>query len=75
MSIAQRGSHRGWKPPLSRGFEGGGAAPREILFGPYIRLGEPTYGFWSMVLDVMAFGQWYWMFQHVYICIVTLKGI
>ena len=29
--------------------------PREIFFGPYIRLGEPTYGFQSMVLDAMVF--------------------
>ena len=22
-------------------------------------------GFWSMVLDAMVFGPWYWMLQHV----------
>jgi len=37
----------------------------KIFFGPYIRLGEPTYGFWLMVLDVMVFGPWYFMLQHV----------
>ena len=34
---------------------GSKAAPREKKFGPYIRMGEPTYGFQSMVLDVMVF--------------------
>ena len=27
------------------------ATPREIFLGPYIRLGKPTYGVQSMVLD------------------------
>jgi len=32
-----------------------GQHPGKIFFGPYIRLGEPTYGFRSMVLDAMVF--------------------
>ena len=38
-------------PPL----RGSGQRPEKIFFGPYIRLGEPTYGFRSMVLDAMVF--------------------
>jgi len=34
-------------PPL----QGLGQCPTKICFGPYIRLGRPTYGFRSMVLD------------------------
>ena len=88
-SIAQRGGHRGGlreagRPPL----RGPGQRPRRNIFGPYMRLGRPTYGFvhgfrtwfltrwflvhgfgcdgfWSMVLDTMVFGPWYWMLQHV----------
>jgi len=33
---------------------GSGVVPQEIFFGPYIRLGRPTYGFRSMVLDASA---------------------
>jgi len=33
---------------------GFGATPREIFFGPYIRLGRPTYGF------VHDFRTWFW---------------
>ena len=63
-----------------------GSAPENFVFGPYIRMDIPTYGFVhdfthgfgcdgfrSMVLDVIVFGPWYWMLRHVYICIVTLK--
>ena len=38
-------------PPL----RGPGQRPGKIFFGPYIRLGEPTYGF------VHDFRTWYWM--------------
>jgi len=34
---------------------GSRAMPQEKTFGPYIRLGESTYGFRSMVLDTMVF--------------------
>jgi len=40
-----------------------GSASENFVFGPYIRLGEPTYGFVHdfshMVLDVMVFSPWY----------------
>jgi len=38
-------------PPL----RGPGQCPRKKKIGPYIRLGELTYGFRSMVLDAMVF--------------------
>jgi len=38
-------------PPL----RGPGQRPGIFFFGPYIRLGKPTYGFRSMVLDAMVF--------------------
>ena len=41
----------GRSPPL----RGSGQRPEKFFFGPYIRLGEPTYGFQSMVLDAMVF--------------------
>ena len=59
---------------VNRGFEGypkphfmgSGAAPRKNFgFGPYFRLGGPTYGFVhdfrTCFLDVMVFGPWYWV--------------
>ena len=70
----QRGGHRGGgSPPCLGGLRGAsspllrgpGQRPGKIFCGPYIRLGEPTYRFQSMVLDVMVFGPWYWMLRHV----------
>ena len=47
-----RGGLRGaGSPPL----RGSGQRPRKNLFGPYIRLGRPTYGF------VHDFRTWFWM--------------
>ena len=56
-----------------------GSALKNFGFGPYVRLGGPTYGFVhdfrtcfldamvfrSMVLDAMVFSPWYWMLRHV----------
>ena len=56
-----------------------GSASKNFVFGPYIRLGRPTYGFVRdfshMVLEMMVFGPWFWtqwffgpwhwMIQHV----------
>ena len=73
----------GDSPPCSGGLRGAGRPPlwglgqrpEKFFFGPYIRLGKPTYGFHSMVLDAMVFspwfwtrwffGPWYWMLRHV----------
>ena len=44
---------------------GPGQCPGKFFFGPYIRLGRPTYGFRSMVLDAMVFSPWYWILRHV----------
>jgi len=67
------GSRGGGSPPCPRGLRGAGSPPLrgpgqrpgKKNFGPYIRLGEPTYGFRFMVLDAMVFGPWYWMLRHV----------
>jgi len=67
------GSRGGGSPPYSGGLMGVGSPPLwgpgqrpgKNFFGPYIRLGEPTYGFRFMVLDAMVFGPWYWMLWHV----------
>jgi len=67
------GSQGGREPPLSGGFEwhryppstGFKDMPWEKIFGPYIRLVEPTYGFVhdfrTWFLDVMVFDPWFWM--------------
>jgi hypothetical protein len=60
---------------------GSGAAPRKILvLDPMLGWADPPMvlcmifahdgffgrdGFWSMVLDAMVFGPWYWMLRHV----------
>ena len=48
---SQGGLRGAGSPPLW----GSGQRPEKFFFGPYIRLGEPTYGFRSMVLDLMVF--------------------
>jgi len=54
VPTAQRGGHRGCSsPPCPGGLSGAGSpplrgpgqCPGKFFFGPYIRLGEPTYGF------------------------------
>ena len=46
-----------------------GSTLENFVFGPYIRLGGPNYGFVHdfphMVLDVMVFDPRYWMLRHV----------
>ena len=46
------GGLRGAGSPPLRGL---GQRLGKFFFGPYIRLGKPTYGFRSMVLDAMVF--------------------
>jgi len=50
--VVNRGVRGRWVAPL---YEVRGSAAGIFFFGPYIRLGKPTYGFWSMVLDAMVF--------------------
>ena len=42
-----------------------GSALENFVFGLYIRLGGPTYGFVhdfrTCFLDAMVFGPWYWI--------------
>ena len=41
-----------------------GSALENFGFGPYVKLGEPTYGFvhdfHTCFLDAIDFGRWYW---------------
>ena len=59
----------GLRAPVTPLYGVQGSAPENFGFGPYVRLGGPTYGFVhdfrTCFLDAMVFGPWYWMLRHV----------